>query len=363
MQTASGIIATMIHAQADHSKRYRGFFRGVQYVTIGFGVVELVSAWWFGSLTLAATGIVSAMVGMFFAVATQLLQQKRLEAGLSVAIVGTSVGAMVYMLVMPEIMTSLVLFPIAIIGIAMLGQSRRLLIGAVFLATLTNQIILALAARPAIFPPPPLFLTTIFFFATPTVITLMLGLLFGYTWSSLGTALQTSQQQNKELTSLRDHLAEQVAARTSELEQALTRMRTQANEQARLLDETTRQRQQIRALSVPILPVSTQALVLPLVGTLDAERLETLRQRTLTAVEQRRARYVLLDLTGVEFLDQQGANELIGITRATRLLGARPILIGIRPEVAETLVTLQVDPGDLTSMRDLATALTWIQGQ
>lgn len=347
--------------QADQSTRYQSFFRGVQHATITFSVIELAGAWWFGSLTLAATAIVTAMIGINFAVATQLLQRKRLDAGLTVASVGTSGGAIIYMLVMPEIITSLVLFPIAIIGMAMLGQSRRLLIGAVLLATLTNQIILTLASQPPRLPAPPVFLTTVFVFATPAVITLMLGLLFGYTWSSLGTALQTSQQQNQELTGLRDGLADQVALQTNELEQALARMRIQAAEQARLLDETERQRQQIRALSVPILPVSTQALVIPLVGTLDAERLEALRQRTLTAVEQRRARYLLLDLTGMEFLDHQVATELIGVARAIRLLGARPILIGIRPEVAETLVALQVDPGDLTSMRDLATALAWIQ--
>ncbi len=100
------------------------------------------------------------------------------------------------------------------------------------------------------------------------------------------------------------------------------------------------QRSAIRALSAPIIQVWDRVLALPVVGTLDEERAEEITGRMLDAVAANAARYAILDLTGVETVDEGTANHLVKIIRAIQLLGAKSIVTGIRPAMAQTLVAL-----------------------
>lgn len=152
-------------------------------------------------------------------------------------------------------------------------------------------------------------------------------------------------------------LEQNVAARTAELRTALSALETRAAEQKRLLDELAAQRVTIRELGVPVLPVRRGTLVLPLTGMLDSERLDDLQTQALAAIERSRARVLLLDVTGVSVVDTHVAQGLLRTVQAARLLGAEPVLIGVRPEVAQTLVSLGVDLGDLSVARDLESAL------
>lgn len=118
------------------------------------------------------------------------------------------------------------------------------------------------------------------------------------------------------------------------------------------------QAQQIRALSVPILDVGHNALAVPLIGALDEERSRALATRLLPEVATRRAGSVILDLTGVDALDAAGVVALMRVARALRLLGARPILTGIQPSLAELLVRKGVDLGGVLTLRSLQEGLS-----
>jgi rsbT co-antagonist protein RsbR len=100
----------------------------------------------------------------------------------------------------------------------------------------------------------------------------------------------------------------------------------------------TAQRTAIRALSAPIIQVWDRVLALPVVGTLDEERAAEITGRMLDAVASHAARYAILDLTGVETVDEGTADHLVKIIRAIQLLGAQSIVTGIRPAMARTLV-------------------------
>ncbi|MCS6842053.1 MAG: cache domain-containing protein [Roseiflexus sp.] len=152
-------------------------------------------------------------------------------------------------------------------------------------------------------------------------------------------------------------LEQRVAQRTAALQEALAEVETRAHEQARLLEEIARQRQVIRELSVPVLPVTDDALVMPLVGAIDAERLADIQDRALHALQRSRARYLLVDITGVPIVDSQVAQGLIAVASACRLLGAEMVLIGVRPEVAQTIVGLGLDLSSLRTAADLQTVL------
>jgi rsbT co-antagonist protein RsbR len=99
----------------------------------------------------------------------------------------------------------------------------------------------------------------------------------------------------------------------------------------------------IRALSLPVLPVTEATLAIPLVGALDAARLRDLQEQTLRAIERSGARRLVLDITGVPAVDDEVAQGLIQVSQAVQLMGARVVLAGIRPEVAQALVSLDAD--------------------
>lgn len=338
-------------------KRYHSFFLGVEYAAIVFGGVEIAGAWLQSSPALALAAATSGTLGLLFALARMLLHRRQLTTAIMIAGAAASLAALAYMIALPELVASFTLFPLCVIGLAMLSSSRRLLIGATIAAVITVLMIVGLGFLPRWLPPVPSNMLSVLQFATPAVVVVLLALLFGYTWNNLHTSLRASQVANRELEALRDGLETQVARRTAELESALSQVQDQAQHQAHLLKEIERQQATIRDLGVPVLPVSASAAVVPLVGALDGERLTILRDRALRAVEQLRIHTLLLDLTGVEILDERVAAGVIELAAAVRLLGARVVLIGIRPEVAESIVALGADLRGMRSICDLRTAL------
>ena len=118
-----------------------------------------------------------------------------------------------------------------------------------------------------------------------------------------------------------------------------------------------RQHQQILALSVPLLTVGSRVLALPIIGIFDAERAAQITESLLSAVSTQHIRHVIVDLTGAVQLDAAAAKLLITMTRAIRLLGARPIFTGIQPAVARVFVSTGGDLHGALVLRDLQQAL------
>lgn len=103
------------------------------------------------------------------------------------------------------------------------------------------------------------------------------------------------------------------------------------------------QRATISEMSVPILPLTDTALIMPPVGALDGARLAQVCERALHAIEQASARHLILDITGVPVVDTAVAQGLVQVVQAARLLGCKVTLVGIRPEVAQAIVGLGLD--------------------
>lgn len=119
-----------------------------------------------------------------------------------------------------------------------------------------------------------------------------------------------------------------------------------------------RQQEAIRELSVPVLPVSHDTLVMPLVGALDSARLLQVQEQALERLATTRARRLLLDITGVPIVDSHVAQGLIRVVQAARLLGAEVTLIGVRPEVAQSIVGLGINLSHIRTCRDLQSGLS-----
>ncbi len=134
------------------------------------------------------------------------------------------------------------------------------------------------------------------------------------------------------------------APRVIVLYQDITEARRQELERMRAQDELLKaQTVALAERSTPLIPVRDDVLVMPLIGTIDAERGRRIVETLVNLGGATHVRAAIIDITGVRDLDTGAAGTLIGAARALRLRGVRPIITGIQPDVAATLVNLGVD--------------------
>jgi rsbT co-antagonist protein RsbR len=113
----------------------------------------------------------------------------------------------------------------------------------------------------------------------------------------------------------------------------------------------------IRELSTPIVTIHRGVLLLPLIGTVDAERARQLMGKLLERIAATRSPVVIIDITGVPTMDAEVADLILRATRAASLLGARTILCGVSPAVATVAVDKGIDLSAMTARGELEAAL------
>lgn len=113
------------------------------------------------------------------------------------------------------------------------------------------------------------------------------------------------------------------------------------------------QQEAIREISTPVLQIQDKILILPIVGLVDTYRARQITESVLKAIRARRARAVIMDVTGVPIVDSKVAKHLAQTCEAARLMGATVIVTGISQEIAQTLVTIGADLSDVVTLGDL----------
>lgn len=109
----------------------------------------------------------------------------------------------------------------------------------------------------------------------------------------------------------------------------------------------------LREVSTPIVPLYRGILLAPLIGTIDTARAYDLNEKLLRGVTDAKAKIVILDISGVPLFDTTTAEHLLRTAGATKLLGAEMVLVGLSPEVAQTVVGLGINLDGLTTQRSL----------
>lgn len=117
-----------------------------------------------------------------------------------------------------------------------------------------------------------------------------------------------------------------------------------------------RQREEMLELSTPVVRLWKGILAVPLIGTLDSERTQVVMETLLTKVIETEATIAIIDITGVPTVDTLVAQHLLKTVSAARLMGADCIISGISPQIAQTIVHLGVDLGDVTTRTSLESA-------
>jgi rsbT co-antagonist protein RsbR len=170
---------------------------------------------------------------------------------------------------------------------------------------------------------------------------------------NLRVRVHTPEDSPDPLKALGEGLNEMIAAwRTSEL---------RARKTKRSLEEKVAtveaQALTIRELSTPILQIWRDVLLLPLVGRIDETRRSDIANELLTQIAQTQTKQVIIDVTGIELVDEHTANHLLRLVRAAKLLGARCVVTGVNAAVAQTFVQMGADLSELETLRTLETGL------
>ncbi|MDW8403415.1 STAS domain-containing protein [Chloroflexus sp.] len=335
--------------------------RGRNILIIGLSIIALVIC----SLPLAAIQpepwppLLASFIGVLLIIVVLILARRGLVGWATIGMIALLTTSFA---IIPFASGQIGLVPmyatVAVVVAAVIGQERHVVFAvAVSVAGMIGQWLM-LAGQRQVSPSPSEVV------AVGITLTIVCGLIAGIGTRSVRRAIELAaaaqskaEQLAQQLTQANQALEARVAERTAALQAALAESEQRQAALAAALAENERQQREIRALSVPILAVRDDMLVMPLIGALDGERLALAQQRALQAIEQSRAQSLLVDVTGVPFIDHTAADGLVALARSARLLGARLTLIGVSPEVAQTIVGLGVELGDIRVARDLRDAV------
>ena len=117
------------------------------------------------------------------------------------------------------------------------------------------------------------------------------------------------------------------------------------------------QAEQLLELATPVVKLWEGVVAIPLVGTLDSARAQVVMERLLETLVETGSPYAIIDITGVPAVDTQVAQHILKTIVAARLMGAECIISGIRPQIAQTIVALGIEFGDIATKASLADAL------
>jgi anti-anti-sigma regulatory factor len=123
------------------------------------------------------------------------------------------------------------------------------------------------------------------------------------------------------------------------------------------------QQRMITMLSSPLVPISDDILVLPLIGPIDARRAQQIAETLLTGIVKQQAEWVIIDVTGVPLVDAQVAHYMLQAMRAVRLIGATPVLVGLGPQAAQMLIELAIDLSEVVVRGTLQRGLEYANAQ
>lgn len=106
------------------------------------------------------------------------------------------------------------------------------------------------------------------------------------------------------------------------------------------------QSQLIEDLNVPIIPLTDTMAILPIIGMVDTRRAKKLQIKVLQQIFEQQIKHVIIDLSGVAYLDTAVLGHLFNIVNGIRIQGCKAVLTGIRPEITNTIVELGIDLHD-----------------
>ena len=173
------------------------------------------------------------------------------------------------------------------------------------------------------------------------------------TSNDFSSRLQTTLSDDHPISALYKGINETVAS----LATAQERMLAYQRELEDKLETIARQRAAISELSTPVIEIWNGVLCMPFVGVMDTARGAEMTEAILRATSEKNAKCTIIDITGIEVMDTGTADHLIRVAKAVRLLGARCVVTGISPTIAQTIIHMGVQLDGVITRRSLRDAL------
>jgi rsbT co-antagonist protein RsbR len=127
---------------------------------------------------------------------------------------------------------------------------------------------------------------------------------------------------------------------------------------SQIISETiAEQSRSLIAMSTPVTAIWRDILLLPIVGVVDSRRAQEIMAAMLAKISDTQSKVIILDISGVAVVDTAVANHLIKITKATKLMGCECTISGVSPAIAQTVVELGIDVGEIHTTATLRDAL------
>ncbi len=117
------------------------------------------------------------------------------------------------------------------------------------------------------------------------------------------------------------------------------------------------QRSALRELSTPIMEVWRGVLCLPVVGVMDSARSSEMTEVLLRRALELQSRYIIIDITGIDIMDTATVDHFVRMAKSVHLLGAKCVMTGINPAIAQTIVHMGMTLGSVKTFRSLRDAL------
>ena len=315
------------------------FLSWLMPVMFAFSVVYGLTALIFRDL---ATGLSSGVVfgyGIVLLIARMRLAHTQIHRIVHLVCLGFLAAALLIAVLQPALYPNLIIIPILVVAIALpyLGGTVlwRLLIGCWGVVVVITGIGIWLPTASHI----PSWFTNVLQVSAIAASSAFGFFLFWQFHERLTRAIQQAQ------------------ATHGELQQAYMEVEARAESQARLLAEIKQQHATIEALNVPLLPIAERTWLLPLLGTLDQQRLSVIQTHALETSHRQRAKVLVVDLTGITALSPEAADGLIKLIRAIKLLGVEVILVGIGSEAAKTITQTGIAMEGVQIDRDITVVL------
>ena len=247
-------------------------------------------------------------------------------------------------------------FPLAILLMAMLSEKRfhwllMVLSIAVFVATMQLR---EQGFLPPVVSPEPDPITWI---VAASIILLLITASIDFFRGQLQLTLREVRAYSAELEDHKANLEQQVAERTAELEESML-------EQERLSQQVVEaQREMIRELATPVIPVMDQVIIMPLIGSVDTMRAQDMMRAIMAGIKAHQAKIIILDITGVSIVDTGIVQYIDKIIQVARLKGAKVVVTGISNEVAESIVEMGIEWSHIDTYYDLQTGVQSVMKQ
>jgi PAS domain S-box-containing protein len=130
--------------------------------------------------------------------------------------------------------------------------------------------------------------------------------------------------------------------------------------QAQLIEA---QREALREIGTPLIPIADGLVAMPLIGVIDADRAKQMLEVLLNGIVAQRAAAAILDITGVKAVDAQVADALVRAAKAARLLGAEVVLTGVGPALAQALIEVGAELGGVVVRGSFQSGIAYALGR